>query len=132
MTDRLRIPEEELSSGYDPSLAMQQKVLELLGEDVGDARAERVRQLVHLRFEEVRDQASGPFAPAPRLSPVWQPFAEPGTVADRLNLIEAMLDQREDVMRGVGEAITCLAEEVKLLKRRNGELEGRIAALEGA
>lgn len=123
MFDHLQHPREPAGSEFDASAALEQRVLDLLGDTSGDPQGQRVRQLVHERFEALRaDAVAGALPESAR----WA-YAEPGSPTRRINQLQSISVRTETRLRAAEEAISCLADEVKRLRRHTEDLQARLA-----
>lgn len=131
MTHRLHPSQETSDFTLDASTTMEEQVLGLIEANIDHAQANRVRQLVHERFEELRAHGLSVEADvAARVAATGEPYAEPGTLAYRMNLIQSRIDRREDATRKAGVVISHLLHDVDRLERRSDALEARLLALE--
>ncbi len=135
MTHRLHPSQETSDFTLDASSTMEEQVLGLIEANIDHAQADRVRQLVHERFEELRAHGLGlglgvEADVAAGVAATGEPYAEPGTVAYRLNLIQSRIDRREDATRKAGVVISHLLDDVDRLERRSDALEARLLAFE--
>lgn len=126
MFDGSRAAREGVASEHQASTAATREAPGPLGASPDDDQSQRVGRLPQGRFEDLRLQ---PEREGPRrvlaAAVSCQRYAEPGSTAARLNLLECVLAQREESARRSGEAIRSLLAEVSRLAERCDDLEAR-------
>lgn len=130
MFDHLQTPRESTGFEFDSSAALEQRVLDLLGDTSDNPQGERIRQLVHERFEALRAAPATSSAGAVA-APPGRPYAEPGSPADQINRLQSVSEHTEARIRAAEEAISCLAGEITRLRRHTEDLQAASSSTRG-